>query len=176
MLGGRSDPNSRGDIWLLPLKGERKPQRYLATSFNEVSPKFSPNGRWMAYASDESGRYEVYVRSFPGPGMKQQVSSEGGIQPLWARNGKQLFYRWRDQFWAVDVRTDGGFASSRPRLLFEKPGYEGGDPIRTWDLSLDSQRFLLVKMEERKPSPVTEMVLVQNWFEELTRLLPDGKK
>jgi hypothetical protein len=108
--------------------------------------------------------------------MKYPVSSEGGSQPLWARNGKQLFFRWQDQVWVVDVRTDDGFVSSKPRLLFEKPGYEGGNPIRTYDLSLDSQRFLMVKVEQRKPSPVTEMILVQNWFEELKRLVLAGKK
>jgi hypothetical protein len=95
--------------------------------------------------------------------------------PLWARNGKQLFYLWQDQVWVVDVRTDGGFATGKPRLLFERPGYASTSPIRSYDLSLDSQRFLMVKGEQRKPSPVTEMILVQNWFEELKRLVPTGK-
>jgi serine/threonine-protein kinase len=148
---------------------------FLNSPFNEMYPEFSPDGCWIAYASDESGREEVYVRAFPAPGMKQQVSSEGGIEPLWARNGKQLFYRWRSQVWAVDVRTDGGFAASKPRLLFSNAEYDMGFPIRSYDLSLNSQRFLMVKPEQRKPTPVTEMVLVQNWFEELKRLLPAGK-
>jgi hypothetical protein len=72
----------------------------------------------------------------------------------------------------VDVRTDGGFAPGKPRLLFEKPECGGGYPLRAYDLSPDGQRFLMVKDEQRKPSPVTEMVLVQNWFEELKRLAP----
>jgi eukaryotic-like serine/threonine-protein kinase len=108
--------------------------------------------------------------------MKQQVSSEGGEEPLWARNGKQLFYRWQAQVWVVDVRTNGGFAISKPRLLFEKPGYLRLEPVRSYDLSLDGQRFLMTKLDERKPTPVTEMTLVQNWFEELKRLVPSGKK
>ena len=98
--------------------------------------------------------------------------------PLWARNGKQLFYRSiypGDQVWVVDVRTDGGFSASKPRLLFKAPGLSCAGPIRTWDLSLDGQRFLMVKLEERKSQPVTEMILVQNWFEELKRLAPAGK-
>ena len=107
--------------------------------------------------------------------MKHPVSSEGGSEPLWARNGKQLFYRRRDQVWVVDVRTDGGFSTSKPRLLFEQPGYSAGIPIRSYDLSLDGQRFLMVKLEQRKPTPVTEMILVQNWFEELKHLVPAGK-
>ena len=76
--------------------------------------------------------------------------------------------------WVVDVRTDGGFTTSKPRLLFEKPGYANGSPLRCWDLSLDGQRFLMVKLEQRKPTPVTELTLVQNWFEELKRLLPSS--
>jgi hypothetical protein len=114
--------------------------------------------------------------------MKRQVSSEGGREPLWARNGKQLFYRRWDmnqvetQVWVVDIRTEGGFAAGKPRLLFENPGYGRSYPNRGWDLSLDSQRFLMYKREQRKSTPVTEMILVQNWFEELKRLVPHGGK
>ena len=149
---------------------------FLNSQFREMYPDFSRDGRWIAYTSEESKRNEVYVRAFPGPGMKQQVSSEGGTEPLWARNGKQLFYRWQDQVWVVDVQTANGFATSKPRLLFEKAGYLRGDPIRCYDPSLDGQRFLMVKEEQRTPTPVTEIVLVQNWFEELKRLVPNGKK
>ncbi|MGB8960039.1 MAG: protein kinase [Candidatus Aminicenantales bacterium] len=149
---------------------------FLNSQFDEQCPEFSPDGRWIAYSSDESKREEVYVRPFPGPGVKYLVSSEGGREPVWARNGKQLFYRWGDQMWVVDVRTEGGFAASKPRLLFEKPGYSSGFPIRAYDLSPDDQRFLMVKEGQRKSTPVTEMTLVQNWFEELKRLAPTGKK
>jgi Tol biopolymer transport system component len=149
---------------------------FLNSQFNEAYPEFSPDGRWIAYSSNESKRDEVYVRPFPGPGMEHQVSSQGGVQPLWARNEKQLFYRWQDQVWAVDVGTDGGFATSKPRLLFERPGYSPGEPIRGYDLSQDGQRFLMVKFGQRKPTPVTEMILVQNWFEELRQKVPTLKK
>jgi Tol biopolymer transport system component len=168
-------PDSGYDIVMLDVPSGRLTP-FQKSQFNEKYPEFSPDGRWIAYTSDESKRDEIYVRSFPGPGKKYQVSSEGGIQPLWARNGKQLFYRRQDQVWVVDVRTDGLFAISKPRLLFEKSGYGIGDPIRSYDLSLDSQRFLMVKLEDRKPAPVTEMVFVQNWFEELKRLVRTGKK
>jgi serine/threonine protein kinase len=168
-------PDTGSDIAVLDVPSGRVTP-FLNSEFDEAYPEFSPDGRWIAYTSDESKRSEVYVRAFPGPGMKQQVSSEGGYEPLWARNGKQLFYRRQDQVWVVDVRTDGGFAMSKPRLLFEKPGYGSGNPIRAYDLSLDSQRFLMVKEEQKQPSPATELVLVQNWFEELKRLVPAGKK
>ena len=149
---------------------------FLNSPFNEQYPEFSPDGRWIAYSSNESERDEVCVRPFPGPGMKHQVSNQGGIQPLWARNGKQLFYRWQDQVWVADVLTEGGFATTKPRLLFEKAGYSSGFPIRGYDLSLDGKRFLMVKLDQRKPTPVTEMILVQNWFEELKQKVPSGKK
>jgi serine/threonine protein kinase/Tol biopolymer transport system component len=170
-----SHPGTSYDIALLDVPSGRVTP-FLNSRFNEAYPEFSPDGRWIAYKSDESGRDEVYVRPFPSPGMKYPVSSEGGTQPLWARNGKQLFYRRGDQVWVVDVRAEGGFTTSKPRLLFEKSGYIMGAPIRSYDLSLDGQRFLMVKLDQRKPTPVTEMILVQNWFEELKRLMPAGKK
>jgi hypothetical protein len=103
------------------------------------------------------------------------ISDEGGTEPLWARNGKQLFYRRPRQVWAVDVQSGSGFAVSKPRLLFEKIGYGTNAPVRSWDISLDGQRFLMVKLEERKPQPITEMIFIQNWFEELKSLFPTGK-
>jgi hypothetical protein len=170
-------PDVRKDIAVLDMRTGRMTP-FLNSQFNEQYPDFSPDGRWIAYTSDESSRNEVYVRAFPGPGMKQQVSSEGGIMPLWSRSGKQLFFRSADftKIMVVDVQIDGVFASSKPRLLFEKPGYTSGDPIRSYDLSLDGQRFLMVRGEQRKPAPATEMIFVQNWFEELKRLVPAEKK
>ncbi len=90
--------------------------------------------------------------------------------------GKKLFYRWGNKVWVVDVRTDAGCAASKPRVLFDQSGYEDNTPVRGWDISPDGQRFLMVKLEERTSQPVTEMILVQNWFEELRRLCPTGKK
>ena len=149
---------------------------FLNSQSDEKYPEFSPDGRWIAYVSSESGRYEVYVRPFPSSGMKLPVSTDGGMMPLWARNGKQLFYRWQDQVWAVDVRTEGGFSTSKPRLLFKISASDYDAVGRTYDLSLDGLRFLMVKREDRKPTPVTEMIIIQNWFEELKRLVPTGKK
>jgi serine/threonine-protein kinase len=172
-----------GKILLLDLRS-RRVTPFLNSQSDEGWPEFSPDGRWMAYVSNESGRPEVYVRPFPGPGGKWLISQEGGQEPLWARDGKQLCYRsgigiqkdqiW-DHVWVVDVRMDGGFSPSKPRLLFKAPGFMNGGIIRSWDVSLDGKRLLMVKIEEAKPTPVTEMVLVQNWIEELKRLVPTGK-
>ncbi|MGD2246428.1 MAG: protein kinase [Candidatus Aminicenantes bacterium] len=147
---------------------------FLATDHNETYPEFSPDGRWLAYVSDESGRDEVYVRSFTAPGGEKRISHRGGRAPLWARSGKQIFYRSEFQVWAVDLRTEPEFSPSSPRLLFEKR-YGGTTPVRGYDISLDGQRFLMVKPGERVSQPVTEMILIQNWFEKLKRLVPTGK-
>ena len=172
-----SHPDTRSDIQLLNLR-DRRVTPFLNSRFNEEFPEISPDGRWMAYVSDQSGRKEVYIQPFAGQGGKQPISNNGGDAPLWAPNGRQLFYRSGDvgdQVWVVDVQTGSGFSATKPRFLFEKPGYDWGAPIRYWDISPDGQRFLMVKFEERKPQPVTEIILVQNWFEELTRLAPTNK-
>jgi serine/threonine-protein kinase len=129
----------------------------------------------MAYVSSESGRSQVYVQPFSGPGGKTQISNEGGQEPLWSRDGRELFYRRPNQVWVVDVQTAAGFIAGKPRLLFELKGYTLGTPLRNWDVSPDGKRFLTVKDGERKPERATEMILVQNWFEELKRLVPTGK-
>jgi Tol biopolymer transport system component len=163
------------DIAMLDVRSGRVTP-FLNSPWDEFEPEFSPDGRWLAYASNEPGPCEVFVRAFPGPGSKHQVSSGGGTMPLWSRDGKQLFYRLRDEVWAVDVSTGGDFKATKPRLLFRNPeaaDWEAGQ--RTYDVSIDG-RFLMVKGESRKPQPLTEMVLVQNWFEEIKRLDPYRKK
>jgi eukaryotic-like serine/threonine-protein kinase len=175
-----ADMETGYDIQLLHIR-DRKITPFLNSRFNEKYPEISPDGRWIAYTSDESGRDEVYVQPFPGPGGKWQISNEGGEEPLWSRDGRELFYRQsyyqrENQAFVVDVQTGPVFSASKPRLLFTAQGYSGMGPIRTWDISPDGHRFLVVKMEERKSRPVTELVLVQNWFEELKRLVPTGKK
>jgi serine/threonine-protein kinase len=141
-------PDTGSDIALLDVSLKRVTS-FINSQYEEWYPEISPDGRWMAYTSDESNRQEVYIRPFPGPGMKQQVSSEGGSEPLWARNGKQLFYRWLDQVWVVDVQVDGGLTTGKPRLLFEKPG----STRLLYALGLScSKRFLMVKFENRSPA------------------------
>jgi serine/threonine-protein kinase len=168
-------PETRENILLLDMKS-RRTTPFLNSKASEGWPEFSTDGHWLAYCSDESGRFEVWVRPFPGPGGRWQISMEGGRYPVWSKDGKQLFYRQGDQFWVADVRTDSGFSAGKPRLLFEKAGFQVGSPIRGWDLWPDGRGFLMVSVDERKPERVTETILVQNWFEELKRLVPAGKK
>ena len=163
------------DIWMLGLQGDRKPRPFLQTPANESGPIFSPDGHWLAYLSDESGRQEIYVRPFPGPGGKTQISTEGGTEPMWARNGRELFYRNGDKMMVMAVETQPVFAASKPKLLFEAH-YETSYNVfeRDYDVSPDGQRFLMTKASEPE-SAATQLNVVLNWSDELRRLAPPEK-
>ena len=145
---------------------EKKASLFLATPVNEANGRFSPDGRWLAYASDESGKYEVYVRPFPGPGGKWQISAAGGGQPVWNRNGKELFYVSADnKLMAVDVKADSGFEASTPRALFDVH-LKNATGWR-YDISPDGQRFLAnTVVGEARANLIT---LVLNWAPETRR-------
>jgi hypothetical protein len=168
------NPTTGFDIWVLRLS-DRKAQPFLRTRFNETAPRFSPDGRWLAYISDESGRFEIYVQPYPGPGGKWQISTEGGMEPVWNRNGRELFYRNGGKMMAVDIATQPGFAAGKPRMLFEGPYELPPIPIANYDVSPDGQRFLMLKPSEQETAP-TQINVVLNWFEELKQKVPTGKK
>ena len=169
------DPKTKYDLWVLPLEGQRKPQVYLQTPFNEGTGRISPDGRWVAYLSDESGRYEIYVRPFPNAnGGKWQISTDGGQEISWAPNGKELFYRTgsrRQRMMVVDVQTQPSFVASTPRLLFEAPYYSRGTTGADYWVSPDGKRFLMIKTPEQKETS-TQINVVLNWFEELKQKAP----
>ncbi len=154
---------------------------FAATESDETYPIFSPDGRWIAYCSDQEGQDEVYIRSVSGAGGVIRISHQGGIEPLWASSGKELFYRlWpggyrNNKFWAVDIQADTSITPGKPRLLFESRGLGPSIPLRNWDISHDGHSFLMVRLEEEEPKPVTELVLIHDWFEEVKRLVPTGK-
>ena len=168
-VGGPADR----DIWVLPLEGNRQQQPFLQTQFNEGAPTFSPDGRWLAYVSDESGRNEIYVQPFPGPGGKRQISTEGGVAPVWAPNG-ELFYRNGDQMMAVEITTEPSFRAGTPLLLFEDRyrGTGSGGFTVLYDVTPDGQRFLMIKRGEPGLEEQAQIHLVENWFKELKRLVP----
>ena len=147
---------------------------FTRTRAADGAPQLSPDGRWMAYASEESGRREIYVQAYPGPGGRWQVSSDGANEPLWSANGRELFYRSGDRMMAVEISTDGEFLPGKPRQLFEKPYVRaGGGYVRAqYDVSPDGQRFLMLKEVEQKPVPLTQIHVVLNWSDELKRRLP----
>jgi Tol biopolymer transport system component len=169
------NPTTQHDIWVLRM-GDRKAQPFLRTRFDETEPRFSPDGRWLAYISDESGRYEIYVQPYPGPGGKWQISKEGGTQPVWNRNGRELFYRSGDKMMAVNVATQLGFSAGTPRMLCEGVYDSELGPITDYDVSPDGQRFLMVKPAERELAGPTQINVVLNWFEELKRRVPTGTR
>jgi eukaryotic-like serine/threonine-protein kinase len=162
--------NTVRNIWILPFEGDRKPQPFIQSVFTNRTPRFSPDGHWIAYVSDESGRYEVYVQPFPGPGGKWQVSTDGGNWPVWARNGRELFYLNGSKIMRVAVTTRPSFAAATPQIVADTPiqtsDYYGGNG--EFDVSLDGRQFLFMKSREQNTLPA-EVRVVLNWAEELKR-------
>ncbi len=156
-----------GDLWIMPVTGEAKPFLLLQSEFAEFQGHFSPDGRWFAYVSDESGRPEVYVQSFPHAGGKWQVSTGGGAQPHWRRDGKELFYISADRkLMAVSVKLDGGFESGAPSPLFTTQVSGFASPDR-YDVSPDGQRFLINSaVGETSKTPIN---VVLNWTSTLKK-------
>ena len=165
-------PKTGRDIWILPENG--KPEQVLATEFNERSPSLSPDGRWIAYVSDELGKDEVYVRPCTGHAGKWLISKDGGSEPLWSADGREIFYRKAYQMWSVPVETTPTFKHGGPVLLFEGRYDLARNPSgsRHYDVSPDGKRFVMVshQLDETR-----FFHIVQNWFEELKRLVPTGK-
>ncbi len=159
---------------MLPREGERKPWAFLDTEFDETGAVFSPDGRWLAYESNETGRDEVYIQPFSvtGPGGKLPVSIGGGAEPVWPRDSRDLFYRNGDRMMAVAIETSPELSVGTPRLLFEGRFLEKGPvPLRrNYDVSADGQRFLMIQREHDLVP--TEIIVVLNWFEELKRRVP----
>ena len=168
------NPTTGWDIWVLRM-ADRKAQPFLRTPFNEESPRFSPDGRWLAYISDESGRFEVYVQPYPGPGGRWQISTEGGAEPEWNPNGRELFYRTENKMMVVDIGTHSSFSAGKPRILFSEPYLPTPIIPANYDVSPDGQRFLMLKPSEQETAP-TQINVVLNWFEELKQKVPVGKK
>jgi serine/threonine protein kinase/Tol biopolymer transport system component len=167
-------------VWLLSV-GDGQPRRFLNSRFNETYPEFSPDGNWIAYVSDESGQAEVYVKPYPGPGQSILLSNSGGTQPAWRHDMRELFYTKidaqtrRTQMMSVSITTVPTLAPGVPRLLW-KGQFQRQSNTRGYDVTPDGQHFLMIQQKERPPTPVTQLVVVQNWFEELKRLAPTGKR
>ncbi|MGH9254272.1 MAG: protein kinase domain-containing protein, partial [Vicinamibacterales bacterium] len=141
------------DVWALPGGGDRNPRVVVQTSFTERFARLSPDGRWLAYTSDEPGRVEVFVQPFPGPGGRTQISTDGGTEPVWSSNGRELFYINGDRMMAVDVTTTPVFKAGTPRLLFEGRYIPSPNGVAAYDVSRDGQRFL--RVQPLHPDPPT---------------------
>ena len=156
ILFSSQSPTTARDLWILPVDtADRKPTLFVGTPAEENNGTFSADGRWIAYVSDETGRPEVFVRPFPGPGRAVRVSTSGGGLPYWRRDGKELFYSSAGQAMAVPIASDanGAIEAGTPKRLF---AVEGG-PVST----TDGQRFLVARtLDEVAPPPITVIV---NW-------------
>jgi Tol biopolymer transport system component len=156
------------DIWT--VRPGSSPVPFVATPFVEGAPMFSPDGHAIAYVSSETGRNEIYVRPFPGPGEKIPISSEGGNEPYWSPTGRELFYRSGDEMMAVEVTLAPTPRIGTPRRLFQGR-YESAVALYANYSTRDGQRFLMVKRLDQSEAPIQINVVV-NWFDELSRLVP----
>ena len=170
LLYSALDQKTLMDLWVLPLTGapgERKPAPYLQTQFSERQGKFSPDGRWIAYTSDESGpdQYQIYVQSFPAGSGKFMISAGGGTQPRWRRDGKEIFYIAADgKVMAVDVKTTPKFEAGAPKALFDPRivNFVAFTYFR-YDVTPDGKRFLVNSFRGAESSPAAPITVVLNW-------------
>ena len=164
------DSVTQRDLWyreIEPGGGTSDPVVFGQTRFNERNGRFSPNGRFVAYCSDQSGQYEIYVRPFPNGGRVAKVSVNGGGQPRWGKNGKELFYVEGTTLMSVPVRGRGGFSADLPKPLFDSAGLRAGiDLVPQYDVSDDGQRILLVEPVGDDAGKPRSIHVVQNWFAE----------
>jgi serine/threonine protein kinase len=157
------------DIWQSEVGQPGSARPFVTTRFSEMNGVFSPDGRWVAYSSNESGRYEVYVQAYPGPGAKTQVSINGGQAPAWNPRGGELFYQAPSALMAVQV--ENGIRVGPPTKLF---AHTTPREVRDWDVSPDGQRFLVIEPAEERGS-LSQINIISNWFEELKRRTPTDK-
>jgi Tol biopolymer transport system component len=164
LLYNNQDPKTDGDLWALPLTGDRAPYPVVRTPFLEDEGQFTPDGRWIAYRSNLSGREEIYVQAFPGPAGGQLVSTEGGSQPRWSRDGKELFYVAPDNMLmvvSIGSATEQKLSTGKPVPLFRTRLEAGDQPKQQYAVAPDGQRFLMnVIAEQANAAPIT---IVQNW-------------
>jgi dipeptidyl aminopeptidase/acylaminoacyl peptidase len=179
LLFSAAVPGHQRDIFLLSIDGERRSEPLIATAANELTAEVSPDGHWMAYDSDESGQFEVYVRPYPnaGEGGRWQISSGGGRQPLWSHDGRELFYRdYAGAVMSVAVTLTPTFTPGRATKLFQRSEYAGSGARgggRTYDVAPDDSRFIMIKTRPVAPQgEKPELVVVLDWFAELERLAP----
>ena len=163
LLYTQTRPSTGWDIWALDL-GDRTTRPILQTPFADTTPMLSPDGRWMAYTSDESGGSEIYVQPFPGDGRRSRISRDGGTEPLWAKKGNELFFRQGDRLMMVTV-TSGG-AQNRPQPLFDLPRWDGQSNRTNYDVTADGDRFVMVRTGGAEASePRIHVVL--NWLDQI---------
>jgi Tol biopolymer transport system component len=179
-LAYRQLATAQGEIWTAAVEANPdrvrlgKPELFLRTPSSAFAAKFSPDGHWMAYQSDETGRHEIYVSPFPGPGRKQPVSTGGGGYPIWSRNGRELFFLSPD--WRIMVASytasGGVFVPGKPRIWSDKRLLRS--PTQNYDLAPDGKRFAVVLAADGTAETLTQLTVLLNFFDELRRRFPPG--
>jgi Tol biopolymer transport system component len=168
-----SNTPGAGDILAVRPDRDDEPVELITTEFTEKGISLSPDGRWLAYASNESGTDEVYVVPFPNAGeARWAISTGGGNEPRWAHSGRELFYRNGSlEMVAVEVDTDPVFSVTRSTVLFPASDFHRGTQLAQYDVTSDDQRFLMITRADQGADG--DLILVVNWFEELKRLSPN---
>ncbi len=159
----QDDPVTGPDIWLLPLEPAGKPRVFLRTQSTEWFAQYSPDGRWLAYESNESGKSEIYVQSSGATGGKWQISSGGGVRPVWPRNDPEIFYRNGNKLMAVPVKTSPSFSAGTPQTLFQADYFNSG---HDFDATPDGKHFFFIKSLTEASAP-TELRVVLDWAQDL---------
>jgi serine/threonine-protein kinase len=161
------------DIGVFTIGATSSITMLLAEPYNEHNGEISPDGRWLAFQSNETGRAEIYVRPFPNvSGSRTQISTGGGTRPVWSRDGREMFYLWQTAMMAVPVQTTPVFKAGAPQVLF-KGDYSAPLVGRTFDVSPDGKKFLMLKAAPEVKAPAqSSIIVVQNWIEELKRRVP----
>jgi Tol biopolymer transport system component len=166
------DPNSRNDIWVVPVdeQSQQPPFPFIQRNQEQRQAVWSSDGEWVAYSSDETGASEIYVAPYPGPGPTIPISTQGGQEPVWSRDGKELYYRNDYKMIAATIETEPEFRVISTEPLFEDR-FVSCKRCKTYDVGPDGQ---FVMIQDSKESP-RQISIVQNWLEELKRLVPTGK-
>jgi len=173
-----NNPETKWDIWTGSLEGGRQPKPFMNSWASESFPGFSPDGRWMAYQSDKSGQMQIYMIRYPDGRDERQISQDGGTEPRWGPAGKELFYRNGNQLIAAEISVNPNpqVGNRKPILTIDRDLFLGGGDrhFRSYDVMPDGQTFVFFKWPQLNPA--TQLVVILNWFEELKRLVPTGKK
>jgi eukaryotic-like serine/threonine-protein kinase len=163
-------PTTGRDIWFLRLGDEREAKPFLNSPFDESAPRFSPDGRWIAYVSNESGRDEVFLRSSTDPTRREQLSKGGGTEPVWARDGKEIFYRAGNKLIAVSLSDGRAIRGAQPRTLFEGEFEKGSADVANYDITPDNQRFVMIGGNATAEHATIHVLI--NWASGIGRLSP----
>ena len=172
--GTISGASAGSDLFVLPLTGDRKPQPFLTTKFDEWQASLSPDGKWLAYVSNQSGTYQVYIQPFPNGSGRWQVSTDEGYEPRWAPNGKTLYYYNPGRIMSVQIQAGSSLVIGKPQVLFSGYYKKTTDSGLNYDVSPDGQFFITTKSNDGDDN-LRQINLVLNWFDDIQNRMVSNK-